>query len=260
MVFRSLGVFAQLSAAVWLALAGGALADPYEDGLLAYNRGDFATALKVFRPLAESGDVRAENALGRMYARGEGVAKDFAEAKLWFGRATEQERALSAYNSGDFAAALRMYRPLADKGQILAEYIVGLIYANGQGVAQDYAEAMKWHRKAAEQGEAKAQFSVGVMYFKGLGVAADRAEAFKWYRRAANQGNATAIYNLAAMYAKGESTPADLVTARMLYSLAADRGIKAAAEAKQQLAASMSREQIAEADKRAAEWRPKPEH
>jgi TPR repeat protein len=136
-------------------------------------------------------------------------------------------------------------------------YILGLMYANGQGVPENYSEALKWLQKAAEHGEAKAQFSVGVIYFKRLGMPQNHAEALKWYRRAADQGNATALYNLGAMYAKGADLPQDSVTAYMLYSLAAMRGIKAAGAAKAQLVKSMTAAQIAEADKRTSEWKPK---
>jgi hypothetical protein len=131
------------------------------------------------------------------------------------------------------------------------------MYANGQGVPESYTEGLKWLKKAAEQGEAKAQFSVGVIYFKGLGMPANHAEAFKWYRRAADQGSATAQYNLGAMYAKGQTVPQDVVKAHMLYALAADNGIRAADDAKDKLAKSMSAEQIAEAKKMAHEWKPK---
>lgn len=219
---RSWGKAGLLAATLILAaLAAPAGASKIDDAWAAYNKNDFDTAFRLFHALAERGDMRAQNAIGRMYARGEGVARDTDEAKKWFSLATVQDRALTAYNTGDFAAAKRGFEPLAEKGHILAEYILGLMYANGQGVPQSYPDAMKWHLKAAEQGEAKAQFSVGVMYFKGLRVAQNRAEAFKWYRRAADQGDPTAQFNLGAMYAKGETVTADPVTAYMLYSLAA---------------------------------------
>jgi TPR repeat protein len=187
------------------------------------------------------------------------VAQDKTEAARWFQMAGAVRNGLKAYNSSDFATALRIFRPLAERGEILAEYTIGLMYANAQGVPQDYAEALKWHRKAAEQGEARAQFSVGVMYFKGLGTAKDPAEAFKWYLRAANQGEPTAQYNVAAMYAKGDVVARDPLTALMFYTLATMRNIKAAGPAKAQLEKSMSADQIAEALKRVYAWQAKSE-
>ena len=241
------------------AIAGMACAATYDDGRRAYRNGDYATALQIFRRLAERGNATAQDALGGMYARGEGVPQDKAEALRWFKMAEEERKGLIAYNKTDFATALRIFRPLADRGQVVAEYTIGLMYANGQGVPQDYAEAMKWHRKAADQGEAKAQFSVGVMYFKGLGTAANRAEAFKWYLRAANQGDPTAQFNLAAMYAKGEAVARDPVTALMFFTLAAVHNIRGVGPAKAELEKSMSAEQIAEAMKRVYAWQAKRE-
>ncbi len=236
-----------------------AFAGPLQDAQRAQSKGDYATALRLYRPLAAKGNPKAEEEIGGMYSRGEGVPADKAEALVWFEMANNQRLALLAYNKADFATALRIFRPLAERGHITAEYVIGLMYANGQGLPQDYSKALEWHRKAAEQGEAKAQFSVGVMYFKGLGTKVDRKEAFKWYRRAAEQGEPTAQYNLGAMYAKGEAVPRDPVTADMWLILAATARIRAAPAAEKQIAKSMSPAQRAEALKRARDFRPKPE-
>ena len=99
------------------------------------------------------------------------------------------EDAIAAQGRGDYATALRLFRPLADQGDALAQYNLGVMYSNGQGVPQNYAEAMKWYRLAANQGDADAQYNLGVMYDNGQGVPQDYAEAVKWYRLAADQGN-----------------------------------------------------------------------
>lgn len=247
------------AALILAATAGAATAGQREDAQRAQDNGDFAIALKIYRKLAERGDADAQTAVARMYAQGQGVKLDPAEAAKWFRRASDQRNALSAYDRGDYLSALGFYRSLADQGQLMAEYMVGLMYANNQGVPQNYGEAMKWLRKAADQGEAKAQFNIGVLYFKGLGTQQSFAEASKWYRRAADQGEPAALYNLGSMYAKGESVTKDPVTAYMLYSLAAVRGIKVAEEAKEQLAKSMSPLQISEAETQARGWTAKPE-
>jgi len=92
-----------------------------------------------------------------------------------------------AYRRGDYATALRLWRPLADQGNAGAQFNLGLMYANGQGVPQDYAEAIRWYRKAADRGAASAQFNLGLMYANGQGVPQDYAEAVRWYRKAADQ-------------------------------------------------------------------------
>jgi tetratricopeptide (TPR) repeat protein len=89
---------------------------------------------------------------------------------------------------------------MARKGYAPAQFKLGLIYVNGNGVPQDYREALKWYRKAADQGNAAAQRNLGVMFGEGLGVPQDYAEALKWFRRAAEQNDAAAQTNLGVMY------------------------------------------------------------
>ncbi len=65
----------------------GAIAGPWEDGMAFYSRGDYVPAIRLFRPLAEQGNAKAQRVLGVMYRRGEGVARSSARAFLWFSRA-----------------------------------------------------------------------------------------------------------------------------------------------------------------------------
>ena len=113
---------------------------------------------------AEKGDAKVQFNLGYMYANGEGVPKDYAEAVKW-------------------------YRKAADQGHAEAQVNLGTMYTNGDGVEQDQKEAVNWYRKAADQGHAEAQFIMGVMYYKGRGVAKDNQEAYKWYLLAGAQGH-----------------------------------------------------------------------
>ncbi len=120
---------------------------------------------------------------------------------LWPVAAVAQDfdKGLAAALSGDFATALQEWQPLADQGDAVAQYNLGGMYYNGNGVPQDYAEAVKWYRRAADQGDADAQFGLGWMYHNGQGVPQDDAEAVKWYRLAADQGHAGAQNNLGLM-------------------------------------------------------------
>ena len=72
---------------VWGSL--GALAGPWEDGMVAYNRGDYMPAIRLFRPLAEAGNTRAQHLIGVMYHRGQGVARNSVRALAWFGVAAK---------------------------------------------------------------------------------------------------------------------------------------------------------------------------
>ena len=248
------------AALTFSALAGAAHAQQRrEDARRAFASGDYATAMTIYRQQAERGDADAITQIAKMYANGQGVPFNAAEAAKWYRVASDQYNALAAYDHGDYARALEFYRPLADKGQLMAEYMLGMMYANGQALPQNYGEAMKWLRKAADEGEAKAQFNVGVLYVKGLGTPKDPAEASKWYRRAADQGEPAALYNLATMYARGESVAKDPVAAYKFYTLAAGRGVKAAEDAKAQLAKSMTPPQISEAETQAHGWTEKAE-
>ncbi len=174
------------------------------------------------------------------------------------------EDGIAAYERGDYATALRLWRPLAEQGNAFLQYNLGLMYTKGQGVPRDHAEAIKWYRLAAEQGYAAAQSNLGLMYEKGRGVPQDYAEAAKWYRLAAEQGYAHAQFNLGLMYAKGQGVPQDDVQAYMWFYLAAERFSAPEAENRDQavkyrdiVASEMTPVQIAEAQRLAREWRPK---
>ncbi len=92
-----------------------------------------------------------------------------------------------AYERGDYVAALKEWRPLAEQGNTSAQNNLGVMYAEGRGVPQDYAEAVRWYRLAAEQGNAGAQNNLGIMYDTGEGVTQDNVQAHMWYNLAAGR-------------------------------------------------------------------------
>jgi len=96
---------------------------------------------------------------------------------------------LAAYNKGDFAAALKEWKPLADTGSRDAQYNLGLLYMDGKGVPKSYEEAAKWFERAANQGQLEAQHNLGAMYGGGLGVRRDYVQAYKWESVCAARGN-----------------------------------------------------------------------
>lgn len=83
------------------------------------------------------------------------------------------EEGVTAHKSGQFGKALSLFRRLAEGGNAPAQYNLGILYANGDGVERNYAEAISWFRKAADQEFADAQFNLGAMYFRGEGVPID---------------------------------------------------------------------------------------
>jgi TPR repeat protein len=91
--------------------------------------------------------------------------------------------------SGDYTTALREWQPRAEKGDAEAQYGLGYMYRQGQGVPKDSKEAGKWYEKAAEQGYVKAQVKLGLMYAKGDGFPQSYIQAHKWFNLAAAQGH-----------------------------------------------------------------------
>ena len=190
-------------------------------------------ALRWYREGVERGADDAQFNLGLMYARGEGVARDHAEAA-------------------------RLLRLAAEQGHPGARYALGLMYIDGTGVAQDDTEGLRWIRLAAEQGllvaydkirqmtagidpedeprvvrwsrlraeqgDPDAQYDIGVMYAQGDFVPENDAEAMRWLHLAAEQGHARAQYYLASMYGQRAGEPEDDAEAARLMRLAAQQG------------------------------------
>jgi TPR repeat protein len=106
---------------------------------------------------------------------------------------TQSEQADAALDRGDNATAMRLLRPLAEKGDAKAQYWVGFLYENGYSVPRDYTEAAKWYWAAAAQNFTSAQVSLAQMYLEGRpGVPRSEAKAVRLYCRAADRGNPTA--------------------------------------------------------------------
>jgi len=162
-----------------------------------------------------------------------------------------------AFGRGDYATALHEWQPLAKQGHAGAQYQLGLLYANGQGVPKDDVQARQWYEKAAVQGHAEAQVNLGSLYDYGRGVPQDFKLAAKWYRRSADQGNELAQRRLGLLYERGDGVPQDYVQAYMWYRLGAAKGGASAVRMRDELAVRMTSDQIAEAHKLVKEWKPK---
>jgi len=148
-------------------LARTVTAGPLEDGLVAAEHRDYATAIRLWGLLAEQGNPDAQYNLGVAYAYGHGVTRDHAAAASWF-------------------------RKAANQGLAAAQLSLGVFYENGVGVPQDFASAVSWYQKAAEQGNPAAQLNLGVMYENGWGVAQNYVMAHMWFSLAAAAGDGDA--------------------------------------------------------------------
>lgn len=118
--------FAALVAALFLASA--AVAAPADDGLAAIARGDYRFAADLLQGPADRGDLRAQVALGKLYAKGEGVRQNPGLAEVWLSKA-------------------------ADQGDVSAQVALGDLYAEGLGGARDREQALAWYAKAADRGD-----------------------------------------------------------------------------------------------------------
>jgi len=127
--------------------------------------------------------------------------------------------AAAAYERKDFAAAIAVWRPLAEAGNAEAQTLLGAMYWSGEGVQRDHKEAAKWYLRAAEKGYARAQNDIGFMYGFGEGVPPkDNVQAFKWLSLAVRNYTAKnqerldqATKDLAAVRAR--MTPAQIADA-----------------------------------------------
>lgn len=136
----------------------------FEEGLAAYERGDFATTVKEWKPLAEQGNPTAQHHLGWLYLIGRGVPQDSD-------------------------AAIRWIRNAAEQGDSDAQTNLGSLYLLGDTIPQNYSEALKWLHAAADQGHPFAQMKLGIMYEDGQGVPQDRVQAHVWFSLAVAQGS-----------------------------------------------------------------------
>ena len=166
-----------------------------------------------------------------------GVNHPSANAPEWFGEKgivfqnvdigiEEMLRSAKEYLAdccnGGLVEAVELWHKAATFGNAEAQYILGISYRYGCGVAQDYEEACKWYRKAAEQGDADAQNALGDCYYCRC-AAEDYEEACKWYRKAAEQENADAQYNLGVCYYCGDGVAQDYEEACKWYRKAAEQ-------------------------------------
>jgi TPR repeat protein len=137
------------------------------------------------------------------------------------------------------------------------QFLKGLRFASGEGSAQDYAQAAHWYAQAAEQDHTLAQFNLAMMYGQGQGVVRDEAKSLMWMTRSAKLGDAGAQYKLgvqqylACRRAGLDGTPEGRIEALKWVRLSAGRGYRGAEGACEFVALGMSREEVAEGNRRA---------
>ena len=212
-----------------------AYAADFKAGQEAYDIKDYQTARREFGLLAEEGHAKAQDNLGRMYARGEGVAQDYKKAVKWLTLSAEQgdsgaqHNLANMYGSGsgvpkDYKKAVKWFTLSAEQGYRDSQHNLGVLYNRGLGVPKDIIKAAKWYILAAEQGYAEAQYNAGYFHRYGEGVPQDYKKAFRWYTLAAEQGFSRAQLALAGMYKTGEGVPKDYKQMIKWYTIGSEQG------------------------------------
>lgn len=106
---------------------------------------------------------------------------------------------IRAYQVKNFQLAYEKWLPLAEKGHVLAQTLLGSLYTYGEGVERDDAMAAHWYLLAANSGSSQAQYNLGILYEKGWGVEQSNELARKWFRKAAENGRKDAASRLALL-------------------------------------------------------------
>jgi TPR repeat protein len=142
--------------------------------------------------------------------------------------AQSSSEGVSASNESDYVTVFEVSLPLAEQGNVNAQFSVGYLYKNGKGVTQDYSEAVRWFRAAAEQGHTEAQVNLGTMYVRGDGVKQNDSEGVRWFQAAAEQGHTVAEYKLGLAYSLGRGVVQDHSKSFRWHRAAAEKGYAAA--------------------------------
>ena len=152
--------------------AGGtsARADPYRDGLAAWVKGDFVTAVRILTPLADNGDPAAQTVLGGAYVDGWGVEKDCAKG-------------------------LELLSKAAQAGARHAEYLMGRLSATGTCVTKSDEDALFHYKSAAAKHDPDAEFEIGNFYMTGRGAPLDLIEAHRWLTLCVRDGKDLPSYS-----------------------------------------------------------------
>jgi hypothetical protein len=175
------------------------------------------------------------------------------------------EKAEAAGRSHDYTSEVRLCTELAAQGDVRGQVCLGGIYLAGvPGFPKNDQEALKWEGMAAKQGEASSQFRVGGFNLDGVsGVPPNPAEAARWYRRAADQGYPDAQFSLAILYFNGKGVAQNYVQSYMWVNLAIANPhhhyhqVGTMTTMRNRIAQRMARDQIAEAQRLASDWKPR---
>ena len=153
----------------------------------------------------------------------------------------------TAFEKKDYLTSFNEFSPLAEEGDPLAEFFLGLFYKNGFFVEKDINKAIKWYELSASKGNVYAQNNLGLMHEKGLGFPVNYEKAFKMYLLSAEEGYAVAQYNLGIMYYNGKGVEKSIVDGFMWINISSLNGDDDGEELKLMMTNEMTETQIEQA-------------
>ena len=198
--------------------------DRFESGLASKDRGHYATALRAWLPMAESGNAEAQNNVGYMYEEGLGVPQNYLLAMNW-------------------------YRQAADGGLSEAQHNMGMLYHHGYGVAENLGEAFRWFKMAADQDLAESEYMLGLAYENGEGTELNYAEAKRLFLSAARKNYVPAQMMYAFMLQAGEGGDSEPFSAYIWGKIAENNGSESAIDITTMSTVQLDDEEIVEAEK-----------
>lgn len=177
------------------------------DAILAYDYGQYASALSEFTYLLDEGNPVAAYYMGRMYHLGQGVSKNIVTAKNLYQKAASVSY-FPAMNylgkilldEGNYELALPLLQRSALAGESSSIYELGQFYSDGRFIEKNPVQAFKYYKIASFNGDMKAQYQMAKMFLEGRGTPQDHASALKWLTRSADQGYLLAQMDLAELY------------------------------------------------------------
>ncbi len=189
---------------------------------------DYQKAFQYFKKSSDNGSYNASIMIGDMYKDGIGLEKNITIAQNYYQKAKEQKQYENNENEKIFIKDskksngiikqntnshsniisldqfITKIKSSAEQGDSEAQFMLGVMYHNGEGVKQDFKESFKWFKKSALQNNKYAECNLGAMYALGQGVKIDATNAIKWLNKSGEDGYTPAYYNLGMIYKYGE--------------------------------------------------------
>ena len=183
------------------------------------------------RQAAANGNAKAQFEVAAIFTEGRAVTQDYAEAGKWYERAAAQ-------------------------GFVPAQYRLGNLYEAGQGVEKDIEVAKLWYQRAAEAGNRMAMHNLAALYAGGMLGEQEFETAAEWFEQAAAKGMTDSQFNLGMLYARGLGVQQDFEQSYKWFALAARSGDADAAQARDDMAKSLTAEQVGKVTAEVTAWKP----